>query len=190
MIVLLNACSEDSEYSGDITEDDEETPFIGRGLEEGHWGALGEFYLIDETTDADSFDIGDMSLSIEKVQLVQGRFNKDENELMDEEREFISLIMDLNIPDNKGEDYHETIDFDIDFMSVTTDTREHIETSEMYSSKIMPLTMQISDALVSVSYEIEESDIKDINAIEFEVESPVDIHGEPLGEDVEVEIEI
>ncbi|AXF55568.1 hypothetical protein [Salicibibacter kimchii] len=171
-------------------ETDEDEPLIGSSLEEGQWGILGEFYQIDEIMDVGSFDIGDMSLSIEKVQLVQGRFNKDENELMDEEREFISLIMDLNIPDNKGEDYHETIDFDIDYMSVTTDTGEHIETSEMYSSMIMPLTMQISDALVSVSYEIEDSNIDEIDAIAFEVESPVDIHGDPLGEDVEVEIEI
>ncbi|MFA9457450.1 hypothetical protein ACERJO_11865 [Halalkalibacter sp. AB-rgal2] len=181
LMVVITACTETDNMEGSK----ESFEMIGKEREDGWWGAFGEFYRVKNADDLGEYQTGPLNIVIEQVQLLKGHFNANEYTSEETEYKYANFLMNMHLEGEIGDG----IEFDHHYPKLRINEEEQlINVDELFSSIFYSDNLRgASEMLISVSFELGEVSLEDIEKVTFIVQSP-DYEGEPMGEDLEVEV--
>ncbi|MCK0470378.1 hypothetical protein [Halalkalibacter sp. APA_J-10(15)] len=181
LMIVITACAETDDMEG-TTESFE---MIGEGRENGWWGEWGEFYRVENADDLGEYQTGPLNVVIEEVQLLKGHFDANEYTSEETEYKYANFLMKMDLEGEIGDG----IEFDHHYPKLRINEEEPlINMDELFSSALYSYNLRgASDTLISVSFELGDVSLEDIEKVTFIVHSP-EYEGEPMSEDLEVDV--
>ncbi|MFD1851946.1 hypothetical protein [Oceanobacillus bengalensis] len=149
---------------------------------------LGTFYRHSKVDEVGTYHSGPLAITIESAEIVSGSFRDDYDIYgITSSDKINTVILQIGFKlDNVDED----VSFTEENMHLVTDSGEEIQQPhELISSAINIPVINNNDNVRQVGFKIEESDIENMKKVDFIVEAPINDKEEPLGEDLEIELE-
>jgi hypothetical protein len=190
-LVISSSCSNDTlnkSQNNDGTEviEKTDTKSTQAERESGISFSLGDFESIKVKKDIGSFESGPISFSVESVSVYRGKLDPiyTQGVLPEDEIELVTFILYIS---SENQD----IVFDEEHFELTTDSGEVFnEPNGSLSSAVYPLVLSSKERYTNVTYLLEKSKGEDIKRVKFRVKAPMDKSGQPLGENINIDIDL
>ncbi|MBN8236541.1 hypothetical protein JF544_14855 [Halobacillus kuroshimensis] len=144
----------------------------------------GTFEMVDLTRDLGTYKSGPLTIQISDVSLVSGTYT-DETVIQNigkEDVEYVSIGTKISTTS-------EDISLTREHLSLTTSTGEEIVSPNEFMSDNLNKEVLGENELIRVfTFFLEDSSVKDIDGLTLHIQSPLNSEGEPLGEDLDVEV--
>lgn len=192
-LLLLSACSDDPEIneqnsqaqqkSGSEVEQDQTESAKSDNDNESGMFSMGDFENLKEKNDLGTYESGPISFGIKSVTVKRGEINEAFlNGLPDGEVEFIKIVMNLTSKRNN-------INFTEENFQLKTDSGEKFKEPNALMSSVLDISYRGSGEYnVTVTYLLEKTKADDIQKINFYAKAPTDKNGQPLGKDINIDI--
>ncbi|WP_419892756.1 hypothetical protein [Oceanobacillus kimchii] len=195
IILILFGCNNEPEKDSNVNSVEEPTL-----IEEHEFGLgkQGEFYRFNKVEDIGTYSTGPITIEIEMMETIKGSMEPevsfyDKKEYKD--MEFIGVQMKFDL--NEEVDLDKLSFSNEENIHLITDTGESIDQADQSLSSIIDIAtlknaqIQEADAephLRMFIFQLEESTAEEIEEATLIIEAPIDNEGNPVGEDLEIEI--
>ncbi|MFD2195887.1 hypothetical protein [Oceanobacillus bengalensis] len=187
--IIISGCNDVEKKT---TSEQERDPVL---IEESQFGldpSGGTFYRYSEIKNIGTYEIGPLTANIETAEAVKGSFKDDYESYNVNANETIEMI-NFHIQFELNKDI-EDVSFNQEHIHLKTNTGEKIDTphellSSVVSASILKSPKNNNESyLRQFSFPLQESTLQDIKKVTLIIDAPLDSKGEPLGEDLEVEV--
>ncbi|WP_200416651.1 hypothetical protein [Virgibacillus salexigens] len=147
----------------------------------------GTFYRHSKVNNIGKYETGPVSITLESAEIVSGKYNEkyDYEDVNPEGEKMINFQARFELTQEI-----EDITFNQEYMHLLLDSEEMSEQPlELRSSAIdIPIIRNYNNTR-QITFAIKETNLQDIEKATLIIDSPVDSSGEPLGEDLEIEVD-
>ena len=158
--------------------------------------SIGTFYRYNKVEDIGTYETGPITMTVELAETVKGSITKDFRS--DDKNAYESMeIINFQVRFELNKEVYDDITFSNEKnIHLSTDTGEVIQQPFQFMSSVVNMSLLKNNQeynngshLRQFTFRLKESTAQDIEKATLIIDSPVNSSGEPLGEDLEVEVD-
>ncbi|WP_010651709.1 hypothetical protein [Oceanobacillus massiliensis] len=150
---------------------------------------LGRFFRHNKIEDVGTYQSGPLTITIESAEVTSGNFSDDYNTYgitSNDEIKTVNFQVRFKLDEKE-----KNVFFTEENMHLVTNTGEKVEKPhELISSAINVPIINNNNNVRQVAFKIEETDIENLKEVQLNIDAPINDKGEPLGDNLEIEIKL
>ncbi|MYL31267.1 hypothetical protein GLW03_15725 [Halobacillus halophilus] len=144
----------------------------------------GTFEMVDLERDLGTFESGPLTIQVSDVSLISGTYT-DETVIQNLEKEDVEYVSIGTKISTRNED----ILFTRNHLSLTTGAGEEVlSPNEFMSDDLSKDILSETDLIRVFTFFLEGSNVEEIDEVTLHIQSPLNSEGEPVGEDIVVDV--